>query len=376
MIKRRSFFASVVCAIFFFVLHVSTSYAADADRDLSLEILNRWTCIRWGEENLAWVVYYPESLVEPWVRAEGERRRLRRDQIEAFRAAFIDELRIDSTTPILFSIQVYSSTPVDLRPIADNVWLLDRSGRKIRPIVVEKSLDGPLQGMAQGLIFFPKQNTEDFSVVIRGLVPERETIFSFEGSGAPASAIETTAKASDSTIIAPTEDDEIIVRIPTPEKKNETPARIIETEPEVEFMDEGGTYQPTVPPREIEPIGPPEPEEPEPVQADEPKQTPIRRAALSPRQALDIYIKSWMAGNVDEMYEMLSSGSRDRISRELFEKEVMSSFRRSLREGYKVSWEDENTAKITVARKFLLIRSLESKLIRFVNEDGTARVSW
>lgn len=361
------------------LLYPTSASCANAARDRSLEILNRWTSIRWGEENLAWVVYYPESLIDPWVSAEAERRRFRADQTAAYRAAFVDELRIDSTTPILLSVQVLGSKPVNLSPLADHIWLVDASGRKIRPMVIEKNLDGPLQGFAQGLIFFPKQASENFQIVVSGLVPERDTIFTFDGAASGETTILTAAGEPSRTISAPPEEEEVVVKIPTTSKPKPEPPK--EPEKELEVGQEGETFQPTKP-------YVPEPEQPQqPQQPDYAEMPPLPRETfeeprretlprMAPKQALEMYLRAWVSGNTERMYQMLSEESKSKISEELFSREVAgSSFRNLLKAGYKVTWTDEMTAKVTVSRKFLLMRSLESTTIRFVTEDGTARVS-
>ena len=48
-----------------------------AARDDVFDILDSWTCVRWGEDNIAWGVHYPEELVEPWVRSEAARQNMR-----------------------------------------------------------------------------------------------------------------------------------------------------------------------------------------------------------------------------------------------------------------------------------------------------------
>jgi hypothetical protein len=76
------------------------------------------------------------------------------------------------------------------------------------------------------------------------------------------------------------------------------------------------------------------------------------------------------------MYSLLSSDSKERISKELFTREVMSgSFRNALRSGYKVNWTG-NSARVTVAKKVLFVRTLETKKLDFVAENDAWRVAW
>jgi hypothetical protein len=94
-------------------------------------------------------------------------------------------------------------------------------------------------------------------------------------------------------------------------------------------------------------------------------------------QTLESYLKAWADGDADRMYSLLSSESQGRISRELFERDVLSdSFRRGLRGGYKINWEGDS-AQVTVSRRFLFfMRALDTKRIKFVEESGSSRVSW
>lgn len=373
--SRKAWISISICLLLFLCLPLSSAHAADADRDRALEILNSWTSIRWGEENLAWVVYYPEALIDPWVKAETARKRMRPDQAAAYRNAFVDELRIDSTTPILFSIQVLGTSPPDITPLSEHIFLVDSTGKRVRPMVIEKSLQSNFQGLTQGLIFFPKQTVERFSIVVQGLVPGKETHFFFDGAEHGSVSIATAPSGTDRPI-AELPSDEIIVKIPTtsvPETKKQ------DSDDEVEVGMESETFAPTVPPQEPSPPEPSVQEEmpaaPASTETEQPR--PVLPKGTTPRRALDIYLRSWIAGDTETMYQMLSADSKAKISRELFDREINgSSFKNLLKSGYKVSWISDTKAKVTVARKLLLLRSLESRSINFIIEDGEPRVSW
>ena len=343
------------------------------NREDALRILDDWTSLRWGDDNMAWVVHYPEELVTPWIAAEAERRRLRPDQAEAYRKAFTDELRIGDATAIMLSIQAFGPEPIKLAPIAENVALVDATGNRIKPMVFEKALEGPLMGLVQGFIYFPKQNDKNFRIAVKGLKVEGETLFAFD---VPETGgyISTTAAAKSPEAATP-QGKEVIVRIPStkPEKPPETPK-----EPEPEFsLAEAEVFQPTHPADAQLGLGDEVGEEAfslPPVQ--EPQYPTSPTVKLAPKQVLDIYLRAWIAGDTDRMYSLLSTESQDRISKDLFDREVLTGgFRAALKSGYKVTWSEES-AKVTVARKILLVRTLESKQIKFVLEDGTYRVSW
>ncbi|MDR1470907.1 MAG: hypothetical protein LBS75_00135 [Synergistaceae bacterium] len=359
-------------------LSMEASPSCTGDRDAALRILDDWTSIRWGVDNLAWVVHYPEELVEPWINYEAEKLRLGPEQIDEYRKSFTDELRIGSATAIMLSIQALGPEPVNISPLAKNIVLIDSAGRRISPIVFEKRLDGPLIGLVQGFVFFPLQSDGNFKIGLSGLIPDSETQFTFRGSEAK-SAIATTAvqpaAGRNQQWKAPQK--EVVVRIPT--KKPTPPKDPAPPEQEApDYSTEGEVFQPTAPPQAtpLPDAFDAEPPEVNPPALEETVPTEPTLPPLDERQVLPIYLKAWIDGDADKMYSLLSAESQRRISRELFAKEAMSGgFRSALRAGYKVSWAD-GSARVTVAKKVLFVRTLETKQIDFVQENGSARVSW
>ncbi|MDR1916583.1 MAG: hypothetical protein LBQ58_08425 [Synergistaceae bacterium] len=373
-LSRRNIFAfALIYCVLSFNVCVLTSNADD--RDTALEILDNWTSIRWGVDNLAWIVYYPEELVDPWVNSEAEKQRLRPEQIEAYRKSFTDELKIGSATTVMLSVQAMGPTPLNIAPLSKNIVLIDSSGNRAAPIAFEKRLDGPMSGLVQGFIFFPLQTDKNFKIALSGLIPGRETMFTFQGSEAKGAITTTTAREDKVSAPQKPPQREVVVKIPnakpTPPKAPEPPQNA-----EPDFSTEGEVFQPTMPPAAAQP----EPYIDDSFPLDIPLPDEEVPAAAPPmldeRQVLPIYLKAWIDGDTDKMYSILSTESQLKISKELFDKEVMSgSFRNSLRSGYKVSWVD-GSARVTVAKKVLFIRTLETKEINFVQEDGSARVSW
>jgi hypothetical protein len=363
---RRCIRAAAVAA-------VTGGTALAGGRATAFGILDSWTCVRWGEENIAWVVHYPEELVDPWVRSEAEKRKLRPEQAEELRKSFSEELRIGSATAVLLSVHGYGTNAVNLSPAGKNFALIDSSGRRVSPIAFEKKLDGPILGLVQGFIFFPLQTDKNFSIAVNGLVPGRETNFAFGGARADGTAIATAPPGQPPAPANPPRGDkEVVVRIPT--RKTDAPLKPAEPLPpdpvaideDSDLGEPGEIFAPTEPHVTEPPPHEPAPE-PRPV-PDVPK--------LAPRQALDIYLKAWMDGDTDKMYSMLSAESQGKISKELFAREAAAgNFRGALRSGYKVSWTGDS-ARVTVAKKVLFVRTLETKMINFVMEDGSARVSW
>ena len=357
------------------VMFVSASFADD--RDDVFDILDAWTCVRWGEDNIAWVVHYPEELVEPWVRSEAARRNMRPEQTDELRKSFSDELRMGSATAILLSVYGYGAERTNLAPMAKNIVLIDSSGKRIAPIVFEKKLDSPISGLTQGFVFFPLQSDKNFRISVRGLVPDRETNFTFQAAAAPRGEIET-ASASPSVPAGERRlpDEEVVVKIPTrknapdrpsmPEKPQTAPPELPEFDADAEV------FAPSEPVALPEPkVEPPEVTSPEPEEPIE-----VTTAPRTPKGTLDVYLKAWADGDTDTMYSLLSSESQGRISKELFAREVMSgSFRNALRSGYKIEWAG-NSARVAVAKRVLFVRTLETKQLDFVAENGAWRVAW
>ncbi len=383
---RRKTVLSAVLFVLFLVSVFVPSASASPEQDKALEILDSRTSSHWGEDNLAWVVHYPEGLVEPWVKAQAAKRKLNAEQTEQYRKSFTDELKVGAATAILLSVHSYGGAPLKLAPISKNVTLIDSSGKRISPMVYEKKLDNPIGGLMQGFVFFPLQKDDNFRIAVKGLVSDRETIFAFgDFSGA---TIATATGGSGSVAKKPQnaagQQKEAIVRIPTTKPPaSPTPPKTPVASPdakreEPEFSTAGEIYAPTTP-REVPP--PSDPPISSPPAGQEAPPSPQKAAAqtlsrLAPRQALDVFLKAWIKGDTDRMYELLSSESQTRISKDLFEKDVLAGgFRQGLRDGYKVAWEG-NSAKVTVSRKMLLMRSLDSKRFDFVEENGSARIAW
>ncbi|MDR3354239.1 MAG: hypothetical protein LBO21_04320 [Synergistaceae bacterium] len=373
--KRASSRAfQILCALLLFVMTASRAVAGSQDE--AIEILDRWTSFRWGDGNLAWIVHYPDELVDPWVNAESEKRRMRPDQAEEFRRMFVNELRIGSATPVMLSIHSYGDPPPNLSPLSKNIVLIDSSGKRVSPIVIDKKLDGQISGLVQGFIFFPKQENENFSIGLRGLVPNKETVFSFDSG-----AINTTPQI-ETHDTRPASDDrrEVVVKIPT--TKHEPPP--VQSKDEREFAADSEVYQPTAPVvSEPAPTGDARDETDEVPESGDLIPPAVLEGDVTPieplhgnKQVLESFLRAWIAGDTGKMYSMLSSASRDKISLELFERDVMSGgFRSALKSGYKVNWVGDN-ARVTVARKVLFLRIMDTKRINFVAEDGAARIDW
>ncbi|MDR1515381.1 MAG: hypothetical protein LBS45_06780 [Synergistaceae bacterium] len=385
-VNRRALLA-VIAALALFALP-----AAADDRSDALALLDQRTAIRWGDDNLTWVVHYTDRFVDLWVKSEAARQRMTAAQEDAYRKSFTDELRTNAATAILLSVHAFGQEPLSLAPLSKNIALLDASGKRISPIAFEKKLDGPLSGLMQGLVFFPKQESGDFKIAVKGLTREGETVFSFSGQNAPqaiATAVQgRTSQPSQLSQQKPPvpQTKETIVKIPTAKpaapitpqppnspKNPEPPERAKSAEPAPEIFPPAAPNVPAAP--ELAPPVILYPSDDEKIQ--EPQQTQTRSTSNAARaEALDSYLRAWINGDVDRMYSLLSSESQGRISRELFTREILSDgFRKGLKEGYKVNWQGDS-AQVTVSRRLLFMKTLDSKRINFVEENGLNRVSW
>lgn len=347
----------------------------EPDGGLAFEILDSRTSSRWGEDVLAWIVHYPERLVNPWVEAESARRKMTVEQAAQYRKAFMDELKIGSATAVLFSIHAFGARPLTLAPISKNVTLVDSSGKRLPPIAYEKKLDEPLSGFAQGFVFFPKQASENFRIAVKGLRPQKETLFTFAEPAreVPIATTSTESAAEKKPKKAPDSQD-VVVKIP--KTSPPAPPPIVSQGPGAEepiFSLDAELYPPSVAAAPLPEAWDPAPPKPPGIEEKTPRNAPL----IPAKQVLDIFLRAWIEGDTDRMYEQLTTDSRARISKELFAKDVLSSgaFRKGLRDGYKVSWEGGG-AKVTVSRRVLLMRSLLSKRINFVTENEAARVAW
>jgi hypothetical protein len=376
--KHKTSAVKIFCAF----LVVITSLAALSfplyanDRGEALALLDKWTSIRWGDDNLTWVVHYTDEFAELWVKSEASRQRMTQAQEDAYRKSFTGELRTGDATAILLSVHAFGQSPLSIAPLAKNIALVDSSGKRISPIAFEKKLDGPLNGLMQGLVFFPKQKNGSFAIAVKGLMRDEETRFSFLDAKEDAQVVTTAPSGSSQPAKPPAPPKETVVRIPSAKPpqppKAPSPAKSSDRAMSPEI------FPPTKPaPPAVPETAPPEIVSEPPRDAMPPLEAPSSLPTqYEQRQVLESYLRAWISGDTDKMYSLLSSESQGRISRELFSREVLSDgFRRGLKGGYKVEWQDGG-AKIITSKKILFMRTLDSRQINFAMENGSIRVSW
>jgi hypothetical protein len=381
------------------LLSVCCCTAAADERRQALDILDRRTVVRWGDDNVAWVVCYPDDFAELWVKSEAKKMRMKPEQEAEYRKAFTSELRTGAATAVMLSVHAFAQNPVSIAPAGKNISLINSSGKRLTPIAFEKKLDGPISGLTQGFIYFPKQNDDNFSIAVSGLASDGETIFSFTGGnqGPPpivtASAQQQPKQTKADNTPPPKE---VVVKIPTADKPEppKAPRKPVADKPDgSEKKSDGETFEPFIqqpvsedaPPRgaDVPPLSssdaPASAARPDPA-GEEEEWKPDAAA----KRALDSFLNAWIARDAGRMYSMLTEDSKARLSKALFEKSVLSDgFGKALKSGYKVTWQAPGadsaagTARVTASeRKMLFMRSLSAKNINLVREDGSVRVSW
>lgn len=348
-------------------------------------ILDAWTSFRWGQDCLVWVVHYPQELVDPWVRVEGSRQGFSPYEMETSAQSFRKSLRMDEALAFLLSVYNFGSRPVQLGPVEKRLFLELPDGRRIAPLSFEERLASPIEGLVQGLVFFPRQE-EAFSLVLTGLGPAPETRFDFAGR------------------VSGGEIEELVVELPPlpqePQKAPSPPDPVVAPSPAVASPPVGEPSTTSDPAFEPPPpflllpsdplplkteatVAAPDEEVPPVVASEEPLEVPAAEVAekeppfRSREETLETFLRLWSAGETGPLYRLLSDESRLLVSEETFAREALSrSFRLSLRDGYRTTWLDENKVKVTAAQKLVFVRVLQSETFRLVRQEGGWRVVW
>ena len=346
-----------------------------------LRILERWTSVHWGRDCFVWVVHYPGELVEPWVEAEALRSGMSEAERLAYRERFVSDLRLDNSETFLVSVHSFGARPVSLAPASENVALLASSGVRVPPVRYDSGLDSPANGIVQGLVFFPKQGDENFSIVIKGMADE-ERLFSFEGAGTAAAPI------------AAPEPEVVVVDLP---KRKGTVRPVRPQKPRV--VEPAPPTPPAPPvPREVPPLLQEDSRDMaafvESVKAEKPEKaekaaTPkdeaparqpqnLENAYVSREHVLRQFLGLWADNRPSEMYDMLADASRRIISRENFAKEVAkaSDLRAGLRDNYRIEWIGEERARVVTDRRLLMFRSLLTRTLGVVREGSSWKIVW
>jgi len=392
--KYRGFSAWFVQAVGACVFFLSVSGVWANSFEETIRILENNTSFHWGRDCLVWIVYYPEDIVDPWVESEAGRSGMTESERESYKRSFISDLSIGKLEPFLFTAYAFGPRPIFFSPISDTVALVTADGERVKPVKYDRALDQSIHGLVQGLIFFPKQRKEHFAVAVRGMGVYDERLFSFSPQiiGEPFASVPEKE----------TEPEVVIVELP-PAPRKPPPS----TPPRRETPKAAETSPPTPP---IPPSAPiiPAPEivviEPEESQSMAEFIESLRRgrkdgkgeeavskdtqdgtdeqdadsAYVSREKTLRTFLDFWIKQDARAMYTMLSEDSQKRFSREAFESELRKAadFRAALRDGYTLDWPSTERAKITVAKRLLLIRTLASRTFGVAREGFAWKIFW
>lgn len=372
--------------LLFLCLSAATVASAQEPALEVARILDAWTSFRWGQDCLIWVVHYPQELVDPWVRVEGSRQGFSPYEMETSAQSFRKSLRMDEALAFLLSVYNFGSRPVQISPVEKRLFLELPDGRRVAPLSFEERLASPIEGLVQGLVFFPRQE-EAFSLVLTGLGPAPETRFDFaagraSGGGDVEEIVVELPPLPQEPQKTPSPPDPVIASsaaVPG-SPVEEPPAAAPEFEPPPPFL-----LMPSDPlPLKTEAtIAAVDAEVPPVVASEEPLEvSPSEVAEKEPpfrsrEETLETFLRLWSAGETGPLYRLLSDESRLLLSEETFAREALSrSFRLSLRDGYRTTWLDENRVKVTAAQKLVFVRVLQSETFRLVRQEGGWRVVW
>ncbi len=391
--------ASIVM-IYVLCLHSLPLQAKDAKVEL-VDKLESNTAFHWGTDCLVWIVHYPEDIVDPWVSIEASRQGLGKEEREAYRQAFVKDLKMKECEPFLMTIYNFGTKPLDLKPLSKHLFML-LNGKKISLSAYDSKFDEPISGILQGLIFFPKVGSKDFTITLTGISP-REMFFSFDSGKLQNEDIKVT-RSTEETGKLPSQSkpvdkvqpkqysgsDEIVVKLPSSEEKSEQKkedSSMQQNEP-IEPSDnsldaesksnasEGFALSPAPDPllkaQETKHV-----ESETDLKLKEMLQDAERETSLSKEDVVTLFVESWVNGDLDTMYSLLDSTTKERYSTEDFREIAMeSNIRWAFKDGYNITWIDETKAKVSGIQKLLLVKVERSKVVRLVQERRRWHVVW
>lgn len=365
---RRRLALSLMLVLF----SAATLLAQSGDGEEVSEILDKWTAFHWTPDCLIWAVHYPDEIVDPWVALEASRRGLSSEEAARYRANFIRDLRLDSSEPFLVTIYHFGVKPLEFAPFSERLALLLPSGERIKPFFYEPQFDGPISGVVQGLVFFPKQEREDFELVVAGLGKE-ERRFSFKGRTAPEEV--PTAKP-------------VIVQLPPLKELPKEEAQGKPHAPEApkkaapEPSPKPETPPPDEPPVWIVPPSAPVPlkkEQPSPPQTQPltPEKKELSTELPSKEEVVKRFLDAWAAGDAKSMYSLLDEESQRRYPLKVFEERVMdNSLRWALKDGYTTEWLAEDKVRVVAVQKLLVMRLLRRVDLSLVRHEEEWKIAW
>ena len=407
---------SLILNLILILISGCAAFAAETDInspfDETIRILERWTAAHWGRDCYVWIVHYPAEIAEPWASAEALKIGMSESEAEAYKNKFISDLQLDESETFLLNIYSFGARPVNISPIADNVALVTASGQRVKPTRYDSSLDYISSGIVQGLIFFPKQNNQDYAIAIKGLGVHDERLFSFT---TPNYNLPVAAAAPE----AVKEPEIIVVDIPrannnNKNKNNKANSRVVKVnnannnaQRTVERVNEAENIAPPAPVQQARREVPPlfaetsqdmsefvksakEPRAIKQAQANSSNNNNKSQRSInnnninnensyvSREYVLKNFLRLWSENKPREMYDMLAESSKKLISRENFAKEIAKSsdFRAMLKGDYRIDWIGEERAKIVGDKRVLMFKTLMSRTLGVVRENSSWKVVW
>ncbi|GHV35572.1 hypothetical protein FACS1894187_08590 [Synergistales bacterium] len=347
------------------------------------------TAFHWGRDCLVWIVNYPEDLAEPWAEAEAQRRGMTESEKEAYKKSFISQLSLDTMEPFLFTVYSFGARPLSLAPISEKVALLTGRGERVKPVRYDKSLDGPLNGIVQGLVFFPKQNNDSFSVSVRGMGVGDENLFVFSPLLRDLPAYNDIPKEPDE------DPDVVVVEIPPAKKSQPTKTKQNNAPPAVvRVVEPAQTTPPPVKEPEITII------DDEPSQSMEDfvksvesgkggdkesqasaRQTPdtnFENSYISREKAVKDFLELWAKRDSKAMYAALSENSKKLLTQEGLDAAIKKSsdFASAVKDGYSLRWDDDNRVRVIAYQRFILFRTMVARSFSVTRENSSWKIVW
>jgi len=374
-------------------LIAGSAWAEDIAIDL-VENLQGNTAFCWGTDCLVWLVHYTEDIVDPWVSIEAKRQGFGEQDKEEYRRAFVKDLRLDESEPFLLTIYNFGIKPLSLNPLSKHLFL-KKGGERLSLLAYDSSFDEPIYGILQGLIYFPKINVEEFTVLLSGLEP-REMLFPFGAKILQAEAdIQKHTRSEESGYGGENAKEEpkfekIKIELPATrvaEKDNDKKAGMEEKKvpdkiTSSEKKDASGESDTIVVPRIV-----PGPDPLLVTQESQETATDVllknmlkdieKETSMTKEEVIRLFVESWIAGDTDTMYKLLSTESQNAFSFEDFKKAAMeSNIRWAFSDGYELTWINDNRVKISGIQKMLLLKVERSKILGVVEERRRWRIVW
>jgi len=370
---KRIFVGSLTLLVV--LLTLCTSLFASPAQEVA-SVLDRWTSFHWGDDCFVWIVRYTDDLSGPWADLAVEKGAVSREDRDSYVKSFKAELDMSTREPLLVSITSFSGSPLQLESFDEKIYIVDSAGKRTGPDSYDESFDKPVKDNARGLVFFPVQEGP-FRVVIKGLGLADGGRFDFPGfEGIQPDPVSSDMDAAQSgrpspgltegvVVISPSErniKEQEKLSVSEPEKK-ETEV-VTESQEASNETKESGLDEKVSSAKGKEDVQESDTEE---------KENMYKSKDL----LLRAFLESWISGDYEKMYSLLSESSKKRVSRSVFTGNNMQSpFRMILMNGYTYNWEDDETAVVSSKSELSIMQGLSSKKIKVTREGNGWSVLW